>query len=126
LAASNSLEEVLERELTCSFLPLPMEFFVTSQSTVNTPVNFGSSLSVHIIVIFDASGNVNVLRNSTSYFVVRCLTGNTLGDSSSSSLQLQKIFIAELLCVGLKQVLHIGLIHLLKSKRPGHVNDGMP
>jgi hypothetical protein len=63
LAAFNFREEVTKRELMCSFLPVCVEFFVTSQSTVSTPGNSGAFLSVGIIVVYDADGNVSVLKN---------------------------------------------------------------
>lgn len=86
LATFNSLEEVMMRQPACSFLTHPIEFFVTSQSTLNTPGNSGNSLSVSITVIYDASGNVSALTSTTSCFVERCLTGNTSENTSSSSI----------------------------------------
>jgi hypothetical protein len=46
LTTNISLEEVMETELTGSFLPLCVEFFVASYSTHNRSGNFGTSLPV--------------------------------------------------------------------------------
>jgi hypothetical protein len=52
----------MERELTSSFLPIAIQVFVTSHDTRGHSCNFGISLSVGIIIIYDANGNVDVLK----------------------------------------------------------------
>jgi hypothetical protein len=59
----NSLEEGMDRELTCRSLPLAVKFFVTRHSTFNHSVNFGIFVPVGIIIIIrDASGSIDVLK----------------------------------------------------------------
>jgi hypothetical protein len=56
------LQDVMETEVICSFLPLSIEFSASSHSTLNFSGNFGISLPVGIIIIYDGSGSVSVLK----------------------------------------------------------------
>jgi hypothetical protein len=119
-----SLEEVMERELMCSFLTLAIEFFATSHSTLNHSGNFGSSLPVGIIIIYVANGSVDVLKNSVTCFVEMGLMASN--QRMHHHHHHSGLSSAKLLHVGLKQFLQIGLIYNLKSNSPGHVNGSMP
>jgi hypothetical protein len=61
LTTINFPEEMLERKLTCGFLPLAVEFFVTSHSTLITSVTM-ALLSVGIIILCNASGSIVLKR----------------------------------------------------------------
>lgn len=96
---------------------LPAKFFVTSQIILKPSGNFDNPLSVVIIFICDSNGSVGVLKQLSqlvqlviklhfrglSIFITYCL------------LQFYKTFIAGFPCAGLKQLLHVGLIHLHKT-----------
>jgi hypothetical protein len=83
------LEDVIKRQLKCSFLPFTIQFFITRNSTLIHPDNFQTPLPniiiIIIIIIYDANGSVNVLKNAVSCSTEMCLTGFTSEDSSSSS-----------------------------------------
>jgi hypothetical protein len=49
--------------MTCSFLPIAIQVFVTSHGTRGHSCNFGISLPVGIIIVYDANGSVDVLKN---------------------------------------------------------------
>lgn len=55
------LEELIERELSCRFLPLIMKFFVTSNSTLHRSSNSDASVHVAVVIMYDANGSVNAL-----------------------------------------------------------------
>jgi hypothetical protein len=74
----STLEEVMERQLACNFLPVPLKFCVTNQRTLSHSSNFGTLLSVVIIVIHDSNDNVGVLKKLSQMPYFRCLTSFTL------------------------------------------------
>jgi hypothetical protein len=52
----------METEMMSSFLPLTIDFFVTSHSTLYRSGNFGISVPVGVIFINDANGSVDMLK----------------------------------------------------------------
>jgi hypothetical protein len=58
----NPFEELIQKEVPCSFLPLLVQFFLTSQKALNPSDNFGTPLSVGISAIHNATDNIDTIK----------------------------------------------------------------
>jgi hypothetical protein len=124
----NPIEELMQREVPCSFHLFLVQFFITSKKILNPSDNFGTPLSVGISAIIMPMTISMLSKNSARCFVSGCVMGSAPWDYSFSVLMSSPV--ADLQCCAVPCGTEETPPHWShpppQCQQTGYVHDSMP